>query len=254
MKVLILAGGFGTRLGEETIIPKPMIEIGERPIIWHIMKIYSHYKFNEFIILLGYKGFVIKEYFANYFLHKNNVKIDLEKNKLEIINNSCEPWKITLIDTGLDTMTGGRLKRAEKYVDNQTFMFTYGDGVSNINISKLVKFHKKNKKLITMSTVKPKEKYGSAEIDENNKIIKFMEKPKIGWSNGGFFVCEPEIFKYIKDDSTFFELKPLQKLALDNQLMAFKHNGFWKCMDTLKDKKELNSMWNNKKAEWKVWD
>lgn len=255
MKVLILAGGFGTRLGEETtIIPKPMIKIGDKPIIWHIMKIYSHYGFNEFILLLGYKGYVLKEYFANYFLHKNDIKIDLKENKLEILNNSTESWKITLIDTGIDTMTGGRLKRAEKYIDNKTFMFTYGDGVSNINISKLVEFHRNNKKLITMTTIKPEEKYGAAEIDENNRIIKFMEKPKTGWANGGFFVCEPEIFKYIKNDSTFFELEPLQSLANNNQLMAFKHNGFWKCMDTLKDKNELNSMWNNRRAEWKVWE
>lgn len=257
MKVLILAGGFGTRLSEETQnIPKPMIPIGGKPILWHIMKIYSHYGFNDFIILLGYKGYVIKEYFANYFMHQSDVTIDLKNNKMQILHNECEPWKVTLIDTGLNTMTGGRVKRVEKYIKDETFMLTYGDGVADINIKNLIQFHKKYKGAITMTAVQPEGRFGSMRIGGSDKVDAFLEKPKGDgtWINGGFFVCEPNVLDYIQDgDNTVFERKPLESLANDGELFAYKHKGFWRPMDTLRDNKILNDLWNNEKAKWKVW-
>ena len=257
MKVLILAGGFGTRLSEETqSIPKPMVPIGSKPILWHIMKIYSHYGFNDFVILLGYKGYVIKEFFANYFLHQSDVKIDIKNNKMEIIHNESEPWKVTLIDTGLNTKTGGRIKRVSDYINNEPFMLTYGDGVADININELVDFHKSHKKGITMTAVQPEGRFGSLRIGSSDKVDAFLEKPKGDgtWINGGFFVCEPKVLDYIKEgDSTIFERKPLEALANDDELYAFKHNGFWRPMDTLRDNKILNDLWDENKAPWRVW-
>jgi glucose-1-phosphate cytidylyltransferase len=257
MKVVILAGGLGTRLSEETDIkPKPMVEIGGNPILWHIMKIYSHYGFNDFIICCGYKGYMIKEYFANYFLHQADVTIDLAQNQLEIHSSHAEPWKITLVDTGLNTMTGGRIKRVEKYINNESFMLTYGDGLSNVNIQNLVSFHQLNNKKATLTAVQPIGKFGSIIMNETNLIHNFQEKPKGdgAWINGGFFVLEPEIFKYLKnDDQTIWERGPLESLAAENQLMAYKHDGFWRPMDTLRDKIELESMWNSNSCEWKLW-
>ncbi len=257
MKVLLLAGGLGTRLSEETEIrPKPMVEIGGKPILWHIMKIYSHYGFNDFIVLLGYKGYYIKEYFANYFLHQSDVILDISTGKMEVLNNSSEPWKITLIDTGLDSMTGGRVKRAQDIVGDEPFMLTYGDGVSDINIYELVKFHKSHGKAMTMTSSQPEGRFGALNIEENNKVTSFQEKPKGdgGWINAGFFVCEPKVFDYITEgDSTVFEQSPLQNLAKDGEIFTFKHNGFWKPMDTLRDKQQLQKHWESGKAPWKVW-
>lgn len=257
MKVVILAGGLGTRISEETELkPKPMIEIGGKPILWHIMKIYSHYGFNDFIICCGYKGYMIKEYFANYFLHQTDVTIDLKKNQLKIHQSHVEPWEITLIDTGLNTMTGGRIKRIQSYVNNETFMLTYGDGVSNVNIKELVKFHKNKGKIATLTTVQPSGKFGALKLNHTNHVTSFQEKPKGdgAWINGGFFVLEPEIFKYIKDgDSTIWERSPMEALSKEKQLMAFHHNGFWKPMDTLRDKIDLENLWNTEKAPWKLW-
>ncbi len=258
MKVVLLAGGYGTRISEETVMkPKPMIEIGGKPILWHIMKTYSHYGYNDFVILLGYKGYYIKEYFANYFLHQSDVTIDMKTNKMEVHNNTSEPWKVTLVDTGLDTMTGGRIKKAQKYIGNETFLLTYGDGVSDIDISKSVEFHKAHGKTITMTAIQPEARFGNLNIQEDMKITKFLEKPKSeeGWINGGFFVCEPEIFNYISEDkSCVFEKEPLLKLTGDNELFAYRHSGFWQCMDTLRDNQKLNQMWNDNSAPWKVWE
>ena len=257
MKVVILAGGQGTRLSEETVIkPKPMIEIGEKPILWHIMKTYSHYGFNDFIICLGYKGYMIKEYFANYFLHQSDIHLDLTENKIDIIDSKTEPWKISLVNTGLNTMTGGRIKRIEKYLDNETFMLTYGDGVANINIENLLKFHMDHGKSATLTSVQPLGRFGALEIDDNSNVSNFTEKPMGdgSWINGGFFVLEPEIFDYIDGDETYWERDPLENLAKDGQLSAYKHKGFWKPMDTLRDKIELENLWNSGKAEWRVWD
>lgn len=256
MKVVILAGGLGTRLSEETDIkPKPMVEIGGKPILWHIMKIYSQHGFNEFVVCLGYKGHVIKEYFANFFLHHSDVTFDLKQNKMEVHNSEAENWKITLVDTGKDSMTGGRIKRIQPYVNNSTFMLTYGDGVSNINIKELVDFHKKNKKMVTVTAVQPESRFGVLDINNAHEVKSFLEKPKgdIGWINGGFFVCEPEVFKYIKGDETIWEREPLENIAKDNELCAFRHEGFWKPMDSLKDKQDLNKFWDTNKAEWKTW-
>ena len=257
MKVLLLAGGYGTRLSEETgTKPKPMIEIGGMPILWHIMKIYSKYGFNEFIVLLGYKGYLIKEYFANYFMHQSDISIDMRDGKVEILNNSSEPWKVTLLDTGKDTMTGGRVKRVQDYIGNNPFMLTYGDGVSDINIKKLVKFHNSHGRAMTMTSAMPDGRFGALNIVENNRVIDFLEKPKGdgSWINAGFFICEPVVFSYITDgDSTVFEQAPLQNLAKDGELFAYKHEGFWKPMDTLRDKQLLQIMWDEKKAPWKVW-
>ena len=257
MKVVILAGGYGTRLSEETEIkPKPMVEIGSKPILWHIMKTYSQYGFNEFVVLLGYKGYYIKEYFANYFLHQSDVTINLGSGEIEVHNNHSEPWRVTLIDTGIDTMTGGRIKRAKKYIGDEPFLLTYGDGVGNRNIKRLINFHKKHKKILTITSVQPDGRFGALDIGENNKVLEFKEKPKGdgGWINAGFFVCESGVFDYIKGDETIFEDEPLKKLAKDGQLYTYKHTGFWKPMDTLRDKRELNRLWNSNKAPWKIWE
>ena len=255
MKVVILAGGYGSRLSEETgLKPKPMVEIGGKPIIWHIMKSYSYYGFNEFIILCGYRGSYIKEYFTNYYTHLSDMTIDMANNKIEFHKNEVEPWKVTLIDTGVETMTGGRIKRIEKYVKNETFMLTYGDGVGNVNLKELLKFHKKNNKLITITSAQPGGRFGTLSIEKNDSILSFKEKPKDSvWINAGFMVCEPGIFNYLENDSTIFEQLPLSQLAIDNEMMAFKHKGFWKPMDTLKDKNDLNNMWISGDPKWKIW-
>ena len=257
MKVLILAGGFGTRLSEDTVnTPKPMVEIGGKPILWHIMKTYSHHGFNDFVILLGYKGYIIKEYFANYFMHQSDITFDLKDNKMEIHNNSSEPWKVTLLDTGNGSMTGGRIKRAEEFIGRQPFMLTYGDGVSNIDIKSLVDFHNTHKGKITMTSAQPDGRFGALEIDDDNKILEFREKPKGdgSWINAGYFVCEPEVFDYITEgDLTIFEQNPLKNLAKENELYTYKHNSFWMPMDTLRDKNMLNDMWLNDNAAWKIW-
>ena len=258
MKVVILAGGFGTRLSEETDLkPKPMVEIGGYPIIWHIIKIYSYYGFNDFIICLGYKGYLIKEYFANYFLHNSDVSMDLAKNKIEVINRRSESWKVTLIDTGFNTMTGGRIRRIKDYIGNETFMLTYGDGVADVNINKLIKFHKQHKRYGTVTAVQPSGKFGSLLIGKDEQIESFMEKPAGdgAWINGGFFVLEPDVFNYInKGDQTIWEREPLENLAKDGHLRAYKHLGFWKPMDTLRDKRDLDELWNTGKAPWKIWE
>ncbi len=256
MKLVILAGGLGTRLSEETDIrPKPMVEIGGKPILWHIMNIYSYYGVNEFVVCLGYKGYLVKEYFANYFLHQSDVTIDLSNNQMKIHNTATENWKITLVDTGQDTLTGGRIKRIQKYVNDETFCLTYGDGVGNVEIDKLVAFHKKNGKLCTVTSVQPTGRFGVLNINDDERVESFFEKRQedSGWINAGFFVCEPKIFDYIKGDSTIWERDPLEGLASDGQLMAFKHKGFWKPMDTLKDKQDLNELWSSGTAAWKLW-
>ncbi len=257
MKVLLLAGGFGTRLSEETDIrPKVMVEIGGRPILWHIMKIYSHYGFNDFIVLLGYKGYLIKEYFANYFIYESDMTIDIKSGKMELHNNSSEPWKVTLLDTGVDSMTGGRIKRAQKFIGDEPFMITYGDGVADIDITKLIDFHKSHGKAITITSIQPEGKFGALNIERNNKVTNFLEKPKgdgNNWINAGFFVCEPEVFDYIGGDESIFEQETLQNLALNGELYAYKHEGFWKPMDTLKDKKLLQDLWEINNAPWRVW-
>jgi glucose-1-phosphate cytidylyltransferase len=258
MKVVILAGGFGTRISEETDVrPKPMVEIGGKPILWHIMKIYSHYGFHEFIILLGYKGYIIKEYFANYFLHQSDITFDLSNNKMEIHNNTCEPWKVTLLDTGIETQTGGRILRVRNFIENEEFMLTYGDGVSDIDIKALLQFHRSHGMILTMTAIQPEGRFGSVDSNSDGMIEKFYEKPKGdgAWINGGFFVCQHEIFDYITDhDSTVFEKKPLETLARNRQLYAYKHDGFWKCMDTLRDKIYLNKLWEKNQARWKIWE
>lgn len=258
MKVIILAGGYGTRLSEETYaIPKPMIEIGGKPILWHIMKLYSYYGFNDFIILLGYKGYIIKEYFANYFLHQSDVTIDLSKNEIQVHHNYCEPWTVTLIDTGLDTMTGGRILRAKEYVGDESFMITYGDGVADINIKELLSFHQSHGHLATVTSVQPEGRYGSISANSNGKIDRFEEKPAGdgAWINSGFFVCEPGVFDYIKNgDATVFEREPLENLSHDGELFTYKHTGFWKCMDTQRDMQQLNQMWKDDNSKWKLWD
>lgn len=257
MKVVILAGGFGTRITEESHLkPKPMIGIGERPILWHIMKEYSYYGFNEFIICLGYKGYVIKEFFSDYFLYTSDVTFDLSKNEMQVHDNFAEPWKVTLVDTGLKTMTGGRIKRIQKYVGEEPFMLTYGDGVSNIDINQLLSFHKTQGKLATITSINAGQKFGVLDISKNNEILSFREKNNDDGSfiNGGYMVLEPEVFNYIKDDNTVFEKEPLENLAKNHELVAYKHNGFWKCMDTLRDKNQLEEMWNSGHAPWKVWE
>ncbi|MDR2409270.1 MAG: glucose-1-phosphate cytidylyltransferase [Bacteroidales bacterium] len=258
MKVVILAGGHGTRISEETELrPKPMVEIGSRPILWHIMKIYSHYGFNEFIICCGYKSYYIKDYFYHYYMHAADITVDLAENKVEYHNSTSEPWKIALVDTGLETMTGGRIKRIQKYVGNESFMLTYGDGVADININQLVDYHNRKGKLVTLTAVLPSGKFGALEIEGDDNITSFIEKPQGdgAWINGGFFVLQPEVFDYITEgDTTIFEQKPLENLAKDRQLQAYKYSGFWRCMDTLKDKVELQKMWETGKALWKVWN
>lgn len=257
MKVVILAGGFGTRISEESHLkPKPMIEIGEKPILWHIMKIYSYFGHNDFIICLGYKGFCIKEYFAHYFLHESDLTFDFTDNNQRIIhNNSAEPWRVTLVDTGMETMTGGRLKRVQNYLGNETFMFTYGDGVGNVNIDDLIKFHKNSGKIATLTATQPSGRFGSLGLGDDNHVVGFQEKPKGdgNWINAGYFVLEPEIFSYIDGDTTVFEHSPLERLASDMQLKAYRHSGFWQPMDTLRDKNMLDELWKSGNAPWKVW-
>lgn len=258
MKVVILAGGLGTRISEESLLkPKPMIEVGDAPILWHIMKYYSSYGFNEFIICCGYKGYVIKEYFADYYLHRSDVTFDFANNNEMIIhNNVAEPWKVTVVDTGLHTMTGGRLKRIQKYVGDQTFMMTYGDGVSDIDLDALLEFHRVHKKAATLTAIQPGGRFGVLDIDDNETVRQFSEKAKEdgGWINAGFMVLEPEVFDYIEGDDTFFEKEPLENLALDGKLAAYRHEGFWKCMDTMRDKGMLDELWNSGQAPWKRWE
>ncbi len=257
MKVLILAGGMGTRLGEETNLrPKPMIGIGGYPILWHIMKIYSHYGFHEFVILTGYKQETIKDFFINYYMNNSDVTVDLKINKVKIHKNMCEPWIVTLCYTGRNNMTGSRIKQAKEHIGNAPFMLTYGDGVSDINIKELLDFHKTSKKLVTLTAVQPSGRFGALALDDYNNVLSFKEKPNGdgAWINGGFFVCEPEVLDYIPDgDEVVWEKEPLQDLAKDGQLNAFKHTGFWHPMDMLKDKEELNALWNKGIAPWKVW-
>lgn len=255
MKSVILAGGFGTRISEETHLkPKPLIEIGGMPILWHIMKTYSHHGINDFVICCGYKGYLIKEYFANYFLHMSDVTIDIKHNKMEVHQKFAEPWKVTLVDTGLDTMTGGRLKRVEKYLEDETFCFTYGDGLSDIDITKLIKFHKNKKRLATITAVQPPGRFGTLLL-QNDKVLNFREKPSGdgNWINGGYFVLEPEVIDYIKNDSTIWEREPLERLSKNRQLSAYKHTSFWYPVDTLREKNHLEELWNSGKAIWKVW-
>ncbi|MDR1984191.1 MAG: glucose-1-phosphate cytidylyltransferase, partial [Prevotellaceae bacterium] len=234
---------------------KPLVEIGGMPIIWHIMKIYSAYGFNDFVICLGYKGYLIKEFFANYFLHKSDVTIDLAANSVKVLDSQVEPWKITLVDTGMDTMTGGRIKRIQAYIGNEPFMLTYGDGVSNVNIKDLLQYHREHGKYCTVTAVQPTGKFGSLTVDRFGIVDSFQEKPKGDktWINGGFFVCEPQVFDYIEGDQTFWELEPMENLAKQNQMIAFFHDYYWKPMDTLRDKQELENAWNSGKAPWKVW-
>ena len=257
MKVLILAGGLGSRLSEETHLkPKPMVEIGGKPILWHIMKIYSSYGYNDFVILCGYKGYMIKEYFANYYRHMSDMTIDMTTNTITHHKNQAEPWKVTLVDTGLNTLTGGRIKRVQDYIGNEPFMLTYGDGVGDVNINELVEFHKKHGKAITMTGVQTEGRFGSLKIDENEKVKTFQEKPKGdgSWINGGFFVCEPKVLDYIENgDQTIFEREPLEKLAVNDELYTYKHRGFWKPMDTLRDKTQLEEMIKSGQAPWIKW-
>ena len=256
MKVVILAGGLGTRLSEETTIkPKPMVEVGGMPILWHIMKIYSSYGFNDFIICLGYKGYIIKEYFTNYFLHKSDVTIDLAKNAIKVHDSKAEPWKISLIDTGKETMTGGRVKRIEKYINSEPFLLTYGDGLGNVNIEALIKSHKESNKIMTVTAVQPSGRFGALNLNDQDDVVSFLEKPKGdgAWINGGFFVCNPEIFKFIENDASILEREPMEMIASQNNMHAFKHTGFWKPMDTLRDKNDLEELWTSDKAIWKTW-
>ena len=257
MKAVILAGGFGTRLSEETTVrPKPMVEIGGQPILWHIMKIYSFHGINDFIICCGYKGYVIKEFFANYFLRMSDVTFDMRFNQMNVHKGSAEPWRVTLVETGENSMTGGRLRRVREHIGNETFCFTYGDGVSNVNITEVINFHKEQGTLATLTAVQPPGRFGAINLGEGqNKITSFREKPQGdgAWINGGYFVLEPEAIDYIANDSTIWEQQPLQKLAHDEQLSAYKHMGFWQSMDSLRDKKYLESIWNSPDVPWKVW-
>ena len=258
MKVIILAGGFGTRISEESMVkPKPMIEINGQPILWHIMKEYSFYGFNDFIICAGYKQQVIKEYFANYYLYHSDITYDFsKKNSLTIHNNVAEPWKVTIVDTGLNTLTGGRIKRVKNYIGNEPFLLTYGDGVCDVNIADVVEFHRKHEKLATMTAVQPGGRFGTLEIDSNGFIDRFAEKKKEdgGWINGGYMVLQPEVIDYINGDQTTFEKEPLEKLSEEKQLVSYKHYGFWQCMETMKEKMYLEELLINGTAPWKVWN
>jgi len=257
MKVVILAGGFGTRISEESELkPKPMIEIGGKPILWHIMKLYSYYGYNDFIICCGYKAYVIKEYFHHYYMHQADITIDLESNTVKYHNSAAEPWRVTLVDTGVNTMTGGRIKRVQDYIGDETFLLTYGDGVSDVNLNNLLSFHKAGKQFVTLTAIQPSGKFGGLEINKDSVITSFKEKPKGdgAWVNGGFFVCEPQVLDYINEgDETIWERGPLEALARDRKLKAFKHEGFWQPMDTLRDKSELEKLWAAGLAPWKSW-
>ncbi|QEY34757.1 glucose-1-phosphate cytidylyltransferase [Caproiciproducens galactitolivorans] len=257
MKAVILAGGFGTRISEESHLkPKPMIEIGDQPILWHIMKYYSYYGVNDFIICAGYKQHIIKEYFANYYLHRSDITFDFTANNhITVHNNVAEPWKVTVVDTGLNTMTGGRIKRVKNYIGNETFMMTYGDGVCDVDLNKLLAFHKQHGKLATMTAIQPGGRFGTLEIQNDFTISRFAEKRKEdgGWINGGFMVLDPKVIDYIEDDSTTFEREPLERLSSEGQLVAYQHDGFWQCMDTLRDKEKLESLWMSGKAPWMKW-
>lgn len=254
MKAVILAGGLGTRISEESHLkPKPMIEIGGKPILWHIMKCYSHYGINDFVICLGYKGYVVKEYFANYFLHMSDVTFDMINNRMEVHERHAEPWRVTLVDTGQDTLTGGRLKRVREYIGNESFCFTYGDGVSDLDIGTLIDFHRTQGKIATVTAIQPPGRYGALNIN-GSTVQNFQEKPAGdgAWINGGFFVLEPAVFDYIEDDLTSWESQPLQQLASENQLAAYQHSGFWQAMDTLRDKMHLEELWSTN-PPWKAW-
>lgn len=258
MKVVILAGGFGTRISEESQFkPKPMVDLGGRPILWHIMKLYSHYGFNDFVICAGYKQEVIKEYFANYFLHSSDITFDFTSGKQDVVVHQAavEPWKVTVVDTGLHTMTGGRVKRIRNYTGNEPFLLTYGDGVANVNISELIAFHQKHGKMVSVTSVNPGQRFGVLDIDADGKINSFREKSNGDGAliNGGFMVCQPAIFDIIEGDDTVFEKGPLEKIAGEGQLMAFHHRGFWQCMDTVREKQQLEKMWDEGRAPWKVW-
>lgn len=258
MKVVILAGGLGTRLAEETkLVPKPMVEIGGKPILWHIMKIYSYYGFNDFIILTGYKSHVIKDYFVNYYHQYSDITIDMSSNSVQIHRIKSEPWKVTMLYTGQNTMTGSRIKKAQDYIGNNSFLLTYGDGVSDINLKNLIDCHQKNKKLLTLTAVKPSGKFGALDILSDGTIVSFQEKPQGdgAWINGGFMVCEPEVFNYIEGlrDDIIFERTPLENLAKDGMLNSYKHDGFWYPMDTLKGKQDLTELWLTGKAPWAKW-
>ncbi|MEM0134462.1 MAG: glucose-1-phosphate cytidylyltransferase [Thermoplasmatales archaeon] len=257
MKVVILAGGLGTRLSEETTVkPKPMVEIGEKPILWHIMKIYSYYGYNDFIICLGYKGYILKEFFANYLMHNSSFTVNLADGKISFTESKSEQWIVTLLDTGLNTMTGGRIKRAKKYLQDDTFMMTYGDGVADLNINDLVQFHRKHGKMATISAVQPPGRFGSLSINEEDQIAKLVEKPlgDNAWVNAGFFVLEPDVFDYIEGDESIWEREPLETISSEGNLVAYKHKGFWQPVDTLREKNLLNELWNEGRAPWKVWN
>jgi glucose-1-phosphate cytidylyltransferase len=257
MKAVVLAGGYGTRLSEETgVKPKPMVEIGERPILWHIMKIYSQHGINDFIICLGYKGYIIKQFFANYALQMSDVTFDLRKDRMEVHQNNTEPWRITLVDTGEGSMTGGRIKRVGKYIGNETFCLTYGDGVSDLDINALIKFHKEKKTIATLTAIQPPGRFGAFKLDQNQTLVEtFREKPDGdgAWINGGFFVLEPKVLDYIEGDATVWEKEPLERIAQEGGLSAFRHKGFWHPMDSLRDKIYLEDLWNTQKAPWKIW-
>lgn len=257
MKTVILAGGFGTRISEESHLkPKPMVEIGEQPILWHIMKHYSRYGFNDFVICLGYKQYVVKEYFADYFLHTSDVTFDLANNTMEVHNNYAEPWRVTLVDTGLHTMTGGRIRRVRPYLGEEPFMLTYGDGVSDVDLAALLAFHRQHGKIATITGVNVGQRFGVMDVDSDGRIREFREKNDDDGKivNGGFMVMEPGVFDYIEGDGTVFERGPLEQLAKDGQLMVYRHDGFWKCMDTQRDRMQLEAMWQRGNAPWKTWD
>lgn len=256
MKALILAGGYGTRLSEETQVkPKPMAEIGGRPMLWHIMKIYSHYGVRDFVILLGYKGYVIKEYFLNYFVHQSDVTVDLSDNSVQVHQNASEPWKVTMVDTGLHTMSGGRIARAAAYIGNERFHLTYGDGVADVDLRAVEAFHVSKGLLMTMTSVQPEGRFGAVEVEEDGTVARFSEKPAGDgqWINGGFMVCEPGMLRYLTGDGCSLEKEPLEQLARERQLSSYRHPGFWKCMDTMRDKIALDELWNSERPPWKVW-